>query len=179
MDTAGESPAKRVRKTHHGRRSAAAQKKRDQRNEKYYPGAFAFAWLAQNYGTASCNVASTSDGSVRSIETERGIVGAGETIAGSPQDSWADVGGTDEPDGSECERYKLVANVRPGRKRHLELTMDDSDLECLRRDTNQRTSVAKTQVGATGVGSFALGQDDFNEGECKKSSDQWRHYHCG
>ena len=77
MDTAGESPAKRVKKTHRGRRSSAGQKKRDQRNEKYYPGAFAFAWLAQNYGTANCNVASTSDGSVRSIERERGIVGAG------------------------------------------------------------------------------------------------------
>ena len=86
MDTAGESQVKRVKKTHRGRRSSAGQKKRDQRNEKYYPGAFAFAWLAQNYGTASGNVASTSDGGVRSIETEPGIVGAGETIAGSPQD---------------------------------------------------------------------------------------------
>ena len=98
MDTAGESPVKRVKKTHRGRRSSAGQKKRDQRNEKYYPGAFAFEWLAQNYGTASCNVASTSDGGVRSIETERGIVGAGETIAGSPQDGWADAGGANESD---------------------------------------------------------------------------------
>ena len=71
MDTAGESPVKRVKKTHRGRRSSAGQKKRDQRNEKYYLGAFAFEWLAQNYGTASCNVASTSDGGVRSIETDR------------------------------------------------------------------------------------------------------------
>ena len=38
-------------------------------------GAFTFERLAQNYGTASCNVASTSYGGVRSIETERGIVG--------------------------------------------------------------------------------------------------------
>ena len=83
---------KRVRKTHRGRRSAAAQKKRDQRNEQYYPGSFVFAWSAQNYGTANCNVASTSDGSIRLIETERGSVGAGETTAGSPQDSWADAG---------------------------------------------------------------------------------------
>ena len=75
MDTAGESPAKRVRKTRRGRRSAAAQKKRDQRNEQYYPGSFAFAWLAQNYGTAIRNVAPTSDGNERSIETEQGIVG--------------------------------------------------------------------------------------------------------
>ena len=76
MDTAGESPVKQARKAHRGRRISAGQKKRDQRNEKYYPGAYAFAWLAQNYGTASCNVASTSDGGVRSTETERGIVGA-------------------------------------------------------------------------------------------------------
>ena len=86
MDRAGESPVNQAKKAHRGRRSSAGQKKRDQRNEKYYPGAYAFARLAQNYGTASCNVASTSDGGVRSIETERGIVGAGETIAGSPQD---------------------------------------------------------------------------------------------
>ena len=70
MDTAGESPVKRVKKTHRGWRSSAGQKKRDQRNEKYYPGAFAFAWLAQNYGTASCHVASRSDGGVRSIGEE-------------------------------------------------------------------------------------------------------------
>ena len=74
IGTAGESPANRVRKTHRGRWSSAAQKKRDQRNEQYYPGSFAFAWLAQNFGTANCNVASTSDGRERSIETERGIV---------------------------------------------------------------------------------------------------------
>ena len=52
-----------------GPRSSAGQKKRDQRNEKYFPGAFAFAWLAQNDGTARCNVASTSKEGVRSIET--------------------------------------------------------------------------------------------------------------
>ena len=34
MDTAGESPVKRVKKTHRGQRSPAGQKKRDQRNEK-------------------------------------------------------------------------------------------------------------------------------------------------
>ena len=52
---------------------------------------------------------------------------------------------------------------------------DDSDLERLRRDTNQRTSVAKTLVGATVLGCCVPGQDDFNEDECKKLSDQWRH----
>ena len=93
---------KQVRKIHRGQRSVAAQKKRDHRNEQCYPGSVAFVWLAQNCGTANCNVASTSDGSVRSIETERGIVGAGETTAGSPQDSWADAGRANEPDGSEC-----------------------------------------------------------------------------
>ena len=98
MDTAGESPAKPVRETHRGRRSAAAKKKRDQWNEQYYLGSFAFAWLAQNYGTVIFNVASTSDGGVRPIETERGIVGAGEIIGKSPQDSWADAGRANEPD---------------------------------------------------------------------------------
>ena len=49
MDTAGESPVKRVKKTHRGRRSSTGQKKRDQRNEKYYLGAFVFEWLAQKY----------------------------------------------------------------------------------------------------------------------------------
>ena len=48
MDTAGESPAKRIKKTHRCRRSSAGQQKRDQMNEKYYLGAFAFAWLAPN-----------------------------------------------------------------------------------------------------------------------------------
>ena len=153
------------------------RKKRDQRNEHYYPGSFAFVWLAQNHGTANCNIASTSDGSVRSIETERGIVGAGETTAGSPQDSWADAGRPIEPHGGECERY--VSSwwhiVQPGRKRHLELTMDGSDLERLWRDTNQRTSMVKTLDGVIGLGCFEPGQDGFNEDECKKSSDQWRH----
>ena len=55
MVTAGESPVKRVKKTHRGWRSAARQKKRDQRKEKYYLGAFAFEWLAQNYGTVSAS----------------------------------------------------------------------------------------------------------------------------
>ena len=50
--------------------------------------------------------------------------------------------------------------------------MDHSDLDRLRRDTNQRTSVAKTLDGVTDLGCFVLGQDGFNEDECKKSSDQ-------
>ena len=40
--------------------------------------------------------------------------------------------------------------------------MDGSDLERLRGDAN-------LMVGETGLGRFALGQDDFNEDECKKS----------
>ena len=106
--------------------------------------------------------ASTSDGGVRSIETERGIVGANETIAGSPQDSWADAGRANESIGLKRVReirLRLVTVVRPGRKRHLELTVDDSDLERFRRDTNQRTSMAKILVGVTGLGCFELGQD--------------------
>ena len=65
--------------------------------------------------------------------------------------------------------------MRSGRKRHLELTMDHSDLERLRRDTYQRTSMVKTLDGVVGLGCFVPGQGDFNEDECKKSSDQWRH----
>ena len=38
-----------------------------------------------------------------------------------------------------------------------------------------KTSMVKTLVGVTGLGCFVLGQDCFNEDECKKSSDLWRH----
>ena len=51
--------------------------------------------------------------------------------------------------------------------------MDDSDLERLRRDTNQR--MVKTLVDVTGLGCFVPVQDGSNEDECKKSSDQRRH----
>ena len=64
--------------------------------------------------------------------------------------------------------------MRPRRKRHLELTTDDSLLERLRRDTNQRTSMVKTLDGATGLGCFVSGQDGFNGDKYKKSSEQWR-----
>ena len=60
-----------------------------------------------------------------------------------------------------------------GRKRHLQLTMVNSDLERLRRDTNKRTSMVKTLVGVTGLECFVPGQDGFNE-ECKILSNQWR-----
>ena len=53
--------------------------------------------------------------------------------------------------------------------------MDDSDLELLRRDANQRTSVAKTLDGVIVPGYFVLGQDGFNDVEYKKSSEHWRH----
>ena len=56
MDTTGESAAKRYKKTQCGRRSSAAQTKREQRNEWHFPGSFAFAWLAQNCGTAPRSV---------------------------------------------------------------------------------------------------------------------------
>ena len=147
--------------------SSAGQKKRDQRNEKYYPGAFAFAWLA--------NVASTSDGGDRSIETEQGIGGAGETTAGSPPDSWmleermnrteASVRDTSQAGGSSAARAQEAPGADDGRFGFGALT----------RDTNKRTSMAKTRVGATGLGCFVPGQDDFNEHDCKKASDQWRH----
>ena len=53
--------------------------------------------------------------------------------------------------------------------------MDDSDLERLRRDTNKRTSVAKTLDGVIGPRYFVPGQDGFNGDGYKKSSEQWRH----
>ena len=73
------------------------------------------------------------------------------------------------------DTFQAGGSCAAGRKRHLELTMDDSDLERLRRDTNERTSMAKTLVGVSGLGCFVSGQVDFNEDECKKSSDQWGH----
>ena len=85
--TAGEPPAKRVKRTHRGRRSSATQEKRDQRNEWYFPGSFAFAWLAQDCGTTCCNVDSASDRNDPSTEAERGICGTGETTSGSPHDA--------------------------------------------------------------------------------------------
>ena len=81
MDTAGEPQAKRVKRTHRGRRSLAAQEKREQRNEWYFHGSLAFAWLAWNYGTTSCSVDSASDRNDRSIETERGFCGTGATTS--------------------------------------------------------------------------------------------------
>ena len=44
-------------------------------------------------------------------------------------------------------------------QRHQELTMGDSVLERLRRDTNQRALVARTLDGVTGLGCFVPGQD--------------------
>ena len=111
MDTAGESPEKRVKKTHRGWRSSAGQKKCDQRNEKYYPGAFAFEWLSQNDGTASCNVASTSDEGVRSIETERGIVGASERM----NQTEASVRDTSQAGGSSAARAQEAPGADDGR----------------------------------------------------------------
>ena len=104
MDTAGEAPAKRVRKTHLGRRSAAAQKKRDQRNEQYYPGSFAFVWLAR---IVEQQIAMLLQQVMEMNERmrQRGSCRTSETTAGSPQDSWADAGRANEPDGSESERY--------------------------------------------------------------------------
>ena len=66
-----------------------------------------------------------------------------------------DAGRANESDGSERERcLRLVAILQSGRKWHLQLTMADSDLERLRRDTNQTTSMVKTLVGVNGLGCF-------------------------
>ena len=125
------------------------------RSEEREAGAFAFAWFGQNYERASCKVVSTSDRGVRSIETERGIVGAGETIAGSPHDSWLDAGGAKESDGDASQAggsSAARAQEAPG--------VDDGrfGFGAFAARTNQRTSMAKTLVGVTGLW-----------------SDQWRH----
>ena len=95
MDTTGEPPAKRFKRTHRGRRSSAAQTNREQRNEWYFPGSFAFGWLVQNYGTASCSVDPANDGNERTNETQRESYRASETTPGSPQDSRADAEGNE------------------------------------------------------------------------------------
>ena len=69
MDTAGEPSAERVKRTHRGRSSSAAQEKRDQRNKWCFPGSFVFAWLPQKHGTTSCSVDSGSDRHDRSGRT--------------------------------------------------------------------------------------------------------------
>ena len=176
MDTAGESPAKRVRKTHRGRRSAAAQKKRDQRNKKYFPGSFAFVWLAQNYGTANCNVASTSDGSDRSIETERGVVETNETTAGTHRTAGemleepmnrteATVRDTSQGCGNGTARAQEAPGADDGR----------FGFGAFAARYQPENFMVKTLDGVAGLGCFVPGQDGFNEDEFKKSSDQWRH----
>ena len=129
--------------------------------------------LAQNYGTTSCSVDSASDRNDRSIEAEepaeqaRQLLEAHRTAGQKLEERMT------RTEASVKIRLLLLEPVRPGRKKHVELTMDDSDLERLRRDTNQRTSVAKTLDGAIGPGCFVPGQDSFNEDEYKKSSEQW------
>ena len=46
--------------------------------------------------------------------------------------------------------------------------MDDSDLERLRRDTNQRTSMVKTLDGVTGLGRFVPGKGRFQRGRVQE-----------
>ena len=47
---------------------------------------------------------------------------------------------------------------------HQELTMDDSDLERLRRDANQRAPVSKTLDGVIGPGCFGIWAGRFQRG---------------
>ena len=167
MDTAGESPAKQVKRTHRGQRSSAAQKNRDQRNKEYFPGSFAFAELAQNYGTASCSVDPAGDGNDRSTVAEREV----------------------------CGRQLLEAHRTAGQMPEERMSRTEASV----RDTSPAggNSAAWAQEapgaddGRFGFGAFAAryqpvdavigprcfvpGQDVFNEDECKKSSDQWRH----
>ena len=137
MDTVGEPPSKRVKRTHRGRTS-----------EWYFLGLFAFVWLAQNYGT-------TSDRNDRSIETKRGMCGTGETTSGCHRAAGQMLEERMNPTEASVRDTSLAGGTSAARcKRHLELTMDDSDLERLRRDTNQRTSVTKTLDGVSGPECF-------------------------
>ena len=167
----------RVKKTRRGWVSSAGQKKLDQRNEKYFPGASAFAWLAQNDGTARCNVASTSEEGVRSIETGEESSQhvrqhleahrtAGKMMEERINRTEASVTDTSQAGGSSAARAQESLGADDGRFRFGAFST---------RGTNQRTPMAKTLVGVTGLGCFVPGQDDFNEDDCKKSSDQRRH----
>ena len=86
--------------------------------------------------------------------------------------SWAEAGGTNEPNGSECGRY--VSSWQGTGAGGTSADMDNADLERLRRENNQKASVARTQECVTGRGCFVPGQDGFNGDEYKKSSEQWK-----
>ena len=106
MNTTGQPPTKRLKKTHRGRRSSACQTNREQRNEWYFPGSFAFAWLARNHGAPSCGLDPASDGNEQTNAAEQRSCRTSETTPGSPQERWSNVGGTIEPSGGDCEsRY--------------------------------------------------------------------------
>ena len=174
MVTFGESPVKRIKKTHRGRRSSAGQKKSDQRNEKFYLGAFAFAWLAQKCGTANCNVAPTNYGSVRSIETTKNRRSRWDSCCkptGQLQRKEERVNRTEA-----CVRNTSQARDNSAARAQEALGADDGRFGFgVFAGYQPENFNAKTLVGVIGLGYFVLGQDDLNENALKKSSNQWRH----
>ena len=139
MDTTGEPRAKRVKKTHRGRRSSAAQTKREQRNEWYFSWFVCVCVVSPKIATASCSVEPAVEGNERTNETERGNCRTSETTSGSPPlgRCWRN-----ECTGRERVRQTRLQQVGLGPaghrcQRNQELTMGDSDLERLLRDTNQ------------------------------------------
>ena len=172
MDTAGEPPAKRVKRTHRGWRSSAAQEKRDQRNEWCFPGSF--AWLAQNYGTTSCSVDSASDRNDRPIEAERGICGTGKTTSGSPHGQMleerlsrkeASVRDTSQAGGTSAARAQEAPGADDGRFGFGAFAARYQPENFSGEDTGWRDW---SQVFRTWAGRFP-------RKEYKKSSEQWRH----
>ena len=123
--------------------------KREKRNEKYVPGAFAFAQIERD-GPTSCSADATSDGNERTIETESEEAAEQarqhlEAHRNAGLKSWRTERAGQRPQLQRQHKQQMPAELEaPKRKRYLELKMGDSDLERFRRDTNQRTSVMKT-----------------------------------
>ena len=137
---------------------------------------FAFAWFAQSFGTTSCSVVQevtvVTDRLTQNqefAEQARQLLEAHRTAGQMLEErvSWTDafVRNTFLAGGTSTARAEEAPGADDGR----------FVLERFRRDTNQRILVAKTLDGAIGPGYFVLVQDGFNQDECKKSSNQWRH----
>ena len=65
---------------------SAFQTKREQMNEWYSAGWFAFTWLARNRGALSCRLDPASDGNERTIAAERRSCRTSETTPESAQE---------------------------------------------------------------------------------------------
>ena len=92
----------RQKKTHRGRRSSASRTKREQRNDWYFSGLFAFAWLAeimeQQVAALVQQVMEMSD---RLRQSEEAAEQARQLLEAHRNGS--DVGGMNEPSGGDCD----------------------------------------------------------------------------